>query len=68
MSEGLIILYVLFAWIAVGTAVVLYWRLRGRGPTELDVALEALQARYARGELTREEYERQRQALGAPAR
>ena len=67
MSEGLIILYVLFAWIAVGTAVVLYWRLRGLGPTELDVAREALQARYARGELTREEYERERQALGAPA-
>ena len=67
MSEGLIILYVLFAWIAVGTVVVLYWRLRGRGPTERDVALEALQARYARGELTREEYERHRQALGAAA-
>jgi uncharacterized membrane protein len=68
MSEGLIILYVLFAWIAIGTVVVLYWRLRGRGPSELDVALEALQARYARGELTRDEYDRQRQALVAGSR
>ncbi|HEX2442251.1 MAG TPA: SHOCT domain-containing protein [Methylomirabilota bacterium] len=68
MSEGLIILYVLFVWIAIGTVVVLYRRLRGLGPTELDVAREALLARYARGELTHEEYERQRQALGAGSR
>jgi uncharacterized membrane protein len=68
VSEGLIILYVLFGWIAIGTVVVLYWRFRGLGPNELDVAREALQARYARGELTREEYERQRQALGTGSR
>jgi uncharacterized membrane protein len=68
MSEGLIILYVLFVWIAIGTVVVLYRRLRGLDPPELDVAREALLARYARGELTDEEYERQRQALGAGSR
>lgn len=66
MSEALVILYVLATWIAFGTAFALVRRLRGRGPSELDAALEELSARYARAEMTREEYDRRRRELLAP--
>lgn len=65
MSEGLIVLYALIGWTAVITvvAVGLRW-VRGR-PTPTDAALEELRARYARAEMTHEEYERKRRDLVA---
>ena len=60
MSEALVILYVLALWtvIITGVALVLRWR---RGPaTAKGIELEELRARYARAEMTHDEYERRR--------
>jgi len=63
MSEALILLFVLAFWFVVITAVVLVMRaVRGR-PSAEAVELEELRARYARAELSHEEYERARRAV-----
>ncbi|HEV8674672.1 MAG TPA: SHOCT domain-containing protein [Methylomirabilota bacterium] len=44
---------------------VLWWALSQRRPPRRDTALDILRERYARGELTREEFEAQRRDLMA---
>ncbi len=63
MTEQLVILYALGAWLVLllGAGIVL--RMRHGKPTARDVALEEIEARYARAELTRAEYERQRDEI-----
>jgi hypothetical protein len=68
MSEYLIVFFVLLAWIGVLTAVALVIRATRGRPTPTEVELEELRARYARAELTHDEYEQRRRALGAAAR
>lgn len=63
MSEALLLLFVLAMWFVVTAAVVLVVRLvRGR-PSSDAVELEELRARYARAELTHDEYQRARRAV-----
>lgn len=63
MSEALVILYVLGAWTILITIVAVVLRLRRGRPTSEDVALEDLDARWARGELSADEYRRRRRAI-----
>ncbi len=65
MSEGLIILYVLIVWVAVITAVGLAHRWTHGAPSSEEVELEELRARYARAEMSHEEYERRRSQLSS---
>jgi uncharacterized membrane protein len=63
MSEALILLFVLAFWFVAMTIVALVIRaVRGR-PSAKAVELEELRARYARAELSSEEYERARRAI-----
>lgn len=63
MSEALVILFVLFLWTALLTAIAVARRLiRGR-PTDEEVEVEELRARYARGEIPYALYERRRRQL-----
>ena len=63
MSEALIILFVLFLWTAILTAVAVVRRLiRGRS-IEAEAEVEELRARYARGEIPYAAYERGRRQL-----
>ena len=65
MSEALVILFFLFAWFVGITLAAAVWRvMRGR-PRRQDVELEDLRARYARGEISTEEYDVLRHQLGA---
>jgi uncharacterized membrane protein len=65
VSEALIILYVLGMWVVLLLAIGIALRLwRGR-PSSRDIAYEELRARWARGELTRDEYQAQRGTLDA---
>jgi uncharacterized membrane protein len=63
MSEGLVVLYAFLGWTVVlmGGAVIL--RLRRGRPTARDIALEELEAHWAQGEMTRQEYDRRRHEL-----
>ncbi len=63
MSEGLLILYVLGAWLVIFTAAALYLRWRRGAPSARDRALEELSARYARGDISRQQYDRERRRL-----
>ena len=63
MSEALIILFVLAFWILVLFVVGAILRARAGPPTVEETRLEELRARYARGELTSHEYERQRERV-----
>lgn len=51
MSEGLVLLYVRMLLGVLITGVALWLRLRWGRPTVLEIALEELEARYARGEI-----------------
>ena len=63
MSEALILLFVLFGWFVVITIVAVAVRLyRGR-PSSTAVELEELEARLAREEISREDYDRRRRDL-----
>lgn len=63
MSEALIILFVLFFWTAILTVIAVVLRVvRGR-PTAEEVEAEELRARYARGEIPYEQYDRRRRRL-----
>jgi len=65
MSEALVILFFLFVWFVGITLVAVAWRaVRGR-PRSQDVELEELRARYARGEISTQEYEGARHRLVA---
>jgi uncharacterized membrane protein len=65
MSEYLIVLFVLVAWFVVLTVIGLVLRaIRGR-PTPRELEVEELRARYARAELTYDEYQQHRRALEA---
>jgi putative membrane protein len=61
-------LWLLF-WVAIAVAVVWFlWRRRGRPPHGgLDRAREILAERYAKGELTGDEYRRRLEQLSRPA-
>ena len=64
---GLGFLHMALFWILVvlGIVVLAKW-LAGSGPaTSADRALEILKERYAKGELTREQYEQMKRDLGA---
>ncbi len=65
MTEQLVILYALGAWLVIFVVAGVVLRLRNGKPTSRDIALEELEARYARAELTRAEYERQRREISA---
>lgn len=54
-------------WLVVVAAVVagLWWLVRRGRPAPRDPALDALRERYARGEITREEFEARRRDLAA---
>jgi putative membrane protein len=54
-------------WLAILVAVglAIWWLARRRRPTGRDAALEMLRERYARGELSREEFEARRRDLAA---
>jgi uncharacterized membrane protein len=67
MSEALVILFVLFGWIILMTMVVVVMRVAGHRPSARDAALEELRARYARAEMSREEYDRQRREISERA-
>jgi uncharacterized membrane protein len=63
MSEALVILFVLFLWTAILTVIAVALRLvRGR-PTAEELDVEELRARYARGEIPYEQYDRGRRQL-----
>jgi uncharacterized membrane protein len=64
MSEYLIVFFVLVAWLVAMTAVGLVIRVTRGRPTPTEIELEELRARYARAELTHDEYEQRRRALG----
>ena len=66
MSEGLLILYVLGAWFVVFVGVAVWLRWRRGAPTARDRALEELDARWARAEISRQEYDRERRRLRPP--
>ena len=55
------------AWllILVGIVAGIWWIVRNVGTTRRDDALDILQQRYARGEISREEYESRRRDLAA---
>jgi putative membrane protein len=54
-------------WVAlIGTVVWLVWRRRDRRPDPLDRAREVLAERFARGELTGEEYRARLEELRSP--
>ena len=56
----------LFWVLVLGAAVAgLWWLIRRQHPSPRDPALEALRERYARGEITREEFEVRRRDLAA---
>jgi uncharacterized membrane protein len=66
MSEALVLLVVLGFWIAVITLAAIVMRLRRGRPTPRDVELDKLKARYALGEVSREDYDRRCQELALP--
>jgi putative membrane protein len=49
----------------VGVGVGIWWLVRSAHPARGDAALEQLRERYARGEITREEFEARRRDLAA---
>jgi uncharacterized membrane protein len=58
MSEALVILFALAVWfVAITRAALAWWLVRERSSPE-EVELEELRAPLARGEVSREEYER----------
>ena len=62
----MMLIAVLFWLLVLGTAVAgLWWLIRRHRSNPRDPALEALRERYARGELTREEFETRRRDLAA---
>jgi uncharacterized membrane protein len=67
MSEALVILYVLGLWTVMITVVAVVLRWRRGPPTPESIELEELRARYARAEMTYEEYERRRSRIGRRA-
>ena len=67
MSEALLILFVLALWTALLTVVAVVRRVFFGRPTHAETEVEELRARYARGEIPYEQYDRRRQELtGAP--
>ena len=56
-------LFWLVVLVALGAGV--WWLIRRERPTPRDPALDALRERYARGEITREEFETRRRDLAA---
>jgi len=64
--SGMMPLMVL-GWIVVIAAIVVgvWWLARGLRPSRRNRALEILRQRYARGEISREEYESRRRDLAA---
>lgn len=63
-SAATIVMTVLMVLLVVGVAVALVAVLRPRARSGGQTPLEVLQARFARGEIDADEYERRRQALG----
>jgi len=63
MSEALLLLFLLLGWVAIITIVAAFVRIyRGR-PSQAAIEVEELRARLARGEISREEYDRRRGEL-----
>lgn len=59
--------FMVLAWLLIITAVVagVWWIVRNVRPASRNGALDILRERYARGEITREEYESRRRDLVA---
>ena len=60
------IVFYLFFWILIiGGGIMLVWSLSRKGPGEKreDTALEILKKRYARGEISKEEFEEKRRDI-----
>lgn len=65
---GLGMVHMLLFWVVVvlGIVALLRW-LAGGPPDERSRPIDILKARYAKGELTREQFEQMKEAVGEPA-
>lgn len=66
----LMMLFMMLFWLIliVGLVILIIWAVRrtqGPGGVSEDTALDTLNKRYARGEISREEYERMKQEISA---
>lgn len=66
MSWILVLLVAFGFWSVVLVLVAVGWRLWGRRATPEELELEELRARYARHEISSEDYERRRRELAPP--
>ncbi len=63
MALGLLVLYFLIFWAVVALVVAVVLRVRRGRPTPADTTIEQVESRYARGEMSHEEYEARRREI-----